>query len=337
MVHKITEINPISVSQQINLLLESLSDSCVCQSFMDLMYQSILDETADASVRKDSQNISGLSWLELPGLCCQAMGGDPQLAAWVTAAWGSLYTAAHTIDTIEDNDRADPWWAELGPAAAINAATGLYAGSTLFLLELSHLGISHSTIIEILSKFHQTILRMCSGQHIDITTKRLSLDEYWQVAESKSGSFFGLACYAGARLATDDPSALSCLLNFGTHLGVLIQIGDDAKDIYSSLICESSKLNNPFCLLPIVYTMEVSSHEKCSQLCAALEGIEENPTRILEVREILEHTGAGLYLITKAEQHRQEAILALDGMDIKHTIYNRLNDMLDQVSLLKKA
>jgi geranylgeranyl pyrophosphate synthase len=304
---------------------------------MDLMYQSILDETADTTVRKHSQNTSGLSWLELPGLCCQAMGGDPQLSAWVTASWGLLYTAAHTMDTIEDNDRADPWWADLGPSAAINTATGLYAGSTLFLLELLNQGVPHSTVIEILGKFHQTILRMCSGQHTDIIAKRLSLDEYWQVAESKSGSFFALACYAGARLATNDLSALSCLSSFGTHLGMLIQIGDDAKDIYSSLICERSKLNNPLCLLPIVYTIEVSCREKCSQLCEALEEIEESPTRILEVREILEHAGAGLYLIAKAEQHRQEAILALDGIDIKHTIYNRLNDMLDQVSLLKKA
>jgi geranylgeranyl pyrophosphate synthase len=337
LVYKIANIDPIEVSQQINLLLEALSDSGVCRSFTNLMHQSILAEAVETNDSNYSQNTSGLSWLELPRLCCQAMGGDPKISAGITAAWGLLYTAAHTMDTIEDNDIADPWWAHLGSAAAINTATGLYASSTLFLLELFHQGISYPIVTDILGKFHQTILMMCSGQHIDITRKKLSLDEYWQVAESKSGSFFALACYAGARLATNDTYILSRLLNFGSHLGMLIQINDDAKDFYSLLIRRNGKLNRPLCLLPIVYTMEVSSPEKCSQLHEVLEKFEENPTRILEMREILEHAGAGLYLITKAEQHRQEAILSLDEIDIEQTIYNRLSDMLDQVSLLKKV
>jgi geranylgeranyl pyrophosphate synthase len=337
MVHEITEINPDRVSHQIQQLLESLSDSGVCQSFMDIMHHSILDGAADTSLGNPSQDTTGVSWVELPGLCCQAMGGDLEVSTWVTAAWGLLYTAAHTMDTIEDNDKADPWWADLGPPAAINTATGLYAGSTLALIQLLHQGVPRSTVMDILGKFHQTILRMCSGQHIDITRRKFSLDEYWQVAELKSGSFFGLACYAGARLATNDPSALSCLYHFGSHIGMLIQINDDLKDVYSSLIGEISKLNHPLCLLPIVYTMDVSPPDICSQLSKALEELEESPERLLEVREILERSGTGLYLITKAEQHHQQAILALDGMDIKHPIYNRLNDILDQVNLLKKV
>lgn len=304
---------------------------------MDIMHQSIMHGAADTSLGNSSQAATRVSWVELPSLCCQAMGGDLEMSTWVTAAWGLLYTAAHTMDTIEDNDETDPWWADLGPPAAINTATGLYAGSTLALIQLLHQGVPQSTVMDILGKFHQTILQMCSGQHMDITRIKLSLDEYWKVAELKSGSFFGLACYAGARLATNDPSALSSLYQFGSHVGILIQISDDAKDVYSSLIGENSNLTKPLCLLPIVYTMEVSSAGICSQLSKALEEMKENPEGHVQVREILERSGTGLYLITKAEQHHQEAILALDGMDITQPIYNRLNEILDQVNLLKKV
>ena len=65
-------------------------------------------------------------WVDLPGLCCQAAGGNPEWANDLTAAWILFYSAAHLMDKVQDQDEPDPWWQKLGPGVALSAATGLY-------------------------------------------------------------------------------------------------------------------------------------------------------------------------------------------------------------------
>ena len=204
-------------------------------------------------------------------------------------------------------------------------------------MELFNLDIPFRRSVEILTEFQLTILSMCSGQHIDITSNELNLDEYWQVAETKSGSFFDLACFAGSRIATDDPHVISGFREFGRHLGILLQISDDTKDVWSLISNQDTKINSPFCLLPIVYTMSVASPDKCALLSEVLRAEELDKDAISVVRNILEESGSGLYLITKAEQHRLQAQCALARIGINNVMYNRLMDILDQVSILKKV
>ena len=274
------------------------------------------------------------SWLNLPSLCCQAAGGDPEMAIGVNAAWGMLYTAAHTMDAVQDNDDPDAWWADLGPPAAINIATSLYAGSGLFLLELFHQGIAHETALDILHQFQHTILKMCAGQHLELTQKELSLEDYWRIAQAKSGSFFSLACYAGARLATEDPAKLACFKDFGNHLGIMIQISDDARDIWAAGKNGNSSLANPFYLLPVIFALSVLPGEECDKLWKTLQKPVLDPDEIDAIRIRLEESGAGLYLVTKTEEHRIRAIHSLEQLNLQAALYNRLVQLLDQLSYL---
>ena len=75
-------------------------------------------------------------WVILPGLCCQAAGGKIESTLEISAAWLLLYTAAHTVDTIEDGDQ-DPRIDLLGgTGAAINIANGLFLSATRLLNSL---------------------------------------------------------------------------------------------------------------------------------------------------------------------------------------------------------
>jgi len=334
-----TKLNSTALDQDrvvhlIAHLQKTVGESEACQSFIDVMHRSMMNGLNN---KKSSSEGTAISWSELPMLCCQAVGGDPKTVVGITAAWSMLYTAAHTMDAVEDNDEPDTWWADLGSPVAINTATGLYAISTLTLMDLFNLDIPHSAAIDIIREFQLNILRMCSGQHIDITSNELNLDEYWQVAETKSGSFFDLACFAGARIASDDPYVLSGFSEFGRHLGILLQISDDTKDVWSLISQQNIRINHPFCLLPIVYTMSVSSPEKCSLLSEVLQAEELDQDSISVVRTLLEESGCGLYLITKAEQHILQAQQAIASMDLNNSMYNKLMKILDQVSILKKV
>jgi len=303
-------------------------------SFSDVLRQSLFSNGAPepGGILAEQQ-----TWLNLPSYCCQAAGGDPEMAMEVNAAWGMLYTAAHTMDAIQDHDDPDAWWVDLGPPAAINIATSLYAGSGLFLLELFHQGIAHETALDILHQFQHTILNMCAGQHLELSQKELSLEDYWRIAQAKSGSFFSLACYAGARLASDDPAKLTCFKDFGNFLGIMIQISDDAKDIWGLAKNGNSSLSNPLCLLPVIFALSVLSREECDTLRNTLQKPVEDPDEFDAIRIQLEETGAGLYLVTKLEEHRIQAIQSLERLNLQAALYNRLVHLLDQLSYLGPA
>ena len=297
-------------------------------SFVDVMRRSLISEGTQETVNQSPEKFS---WMELPDLCCQAAGGDPVSTSGVKAAWGMLYTAAHMMDTVVDGDNTEEWWASISPPAAINIATALYGGSGLILSELFNEGTSYDVAIDILGKFQHTILKMCAGQHLELSKRELSLNEYWRITEAKSGSFFGLACYAGARLATDDLNILKYFLDFGTHLGTIIQMNDDVKDIWPSKTDRNISLSNPFCLLPIIYALSVLSKEESAYLLNLLQDGEEYPKSMNKIRVQLEEIGAGLYLMTKAEQHRLMALQSLQRTNMNVAIYNKFENILSHL------
>jgi len=213
------------------------------------------------------------SWLSLPGLCCQAAGGNPHEADGVAAAWVLLYTAAHLFDSVQDDDPADPWWQSLGPGPAINVATGLLTSAWLVLAEL---GIHRPVVQQLIQDFQQTVLLMASGQHLDLTDMRPSLQAAWAIAEVKSGAFFGLACRSGARLAGAPQQVTDQYGEYGFNLGLIVQIGDDLEDIRAGRAVPS---------LPVAYSMEMAL------------GADDS--------------GVRLYLATKLAQFRARALESL--------------------------
>jgi len=215
------------------------------------------------------------SWLSLPGLCCQAAGGDPQEADRVAAAWVLLYTAAHLFDCVQDDDPADPWWQALGPGPAINVASGLLTSAWLVLAEL---GVHRPVVQQLIQDFQQTVLRMASGQHLDLTDPQPSLQAAWAIAEAKSGAFFALACRSGAQLAGTPQPVADHYAGYGLNLGLIVQIGDDLQDI------RAGRSTPP---LPVAYCREMAL------------GADDD--------------GAQLYLATKLAQFRARALDSLEA------------------------
>ncbi len=251
-------------------------------------------------------------WASLPGMCCQAAGGEAQWADPVAAAWLLFFAAAHLMDSVEDQDEPDPWWAAQGPGLALNAATGLYFSACLALQELNNLPIPYEAQRAAAVQVLQPFLLMSSGQYVDFNTPKPTLDEYWRIAGAKSGAFFSLACQAGARLATDQPQALQGFQQFGLNIGLLVQILDDLAD-YRALTEQKGAVDARGLLrsLPAAYLREVCTNEAIERFHGLVWKASENPGALGEIIQIIEQNGGALYLLAELDKRRSLALAGL--------------------------
>ena len=255
-------------------------------------------------------------WALMPGLCCQAAGGVLYWADYLAAAWFLFYTGASIMDRIEDRDELEAYWGKLGPGVALNAASGLFFSAALALENLRSEREDDQSTSEVIQYFHQSFLKMSSGQHRDLLQSEPNLDEYWQTVSAKSGVFFALAGWCGARLATDSPEKLDLFHQFGEQVGILVQIMDDLEDLKSpdgeQLKFKKGDISRS---LPVVYAREVLTKAEGQQLRACLKSASEDPAKAQEALDLLNQSGAVLYILAEIEAHRERALATLRETD----------------------
>jgi geranylgeranyl pyrophosphate synthase len=261
----------------------------------------------------------------LPVLCCQAAGGNENQATAVAAAWFLFYLAAKVLDDVEDGDALQGPWYGIGVPEAINAATGLIFTSQLALTHLPRMGVSRELTLFLIEDFNRTILRMCAGQHADLTeTSGLSLERYFSIAGAKSGEFFSLACRAGALLGTDEVASYS---EFGYNLGVLIQICDDFEGVWNPK--GRSDLAAGKRTLPVIYALTVAPPGVRERLERFLAKAISEPKAEEEARGVVTKLGAPLYLLVEAQIRRQRAEAALCSTGRPSPAYRQLMALLN--------
>ncbi len=252
-------------------------------------------------------------WALLPGLCCQGSGGEPDLTKEVSAAWLLLYIAGYLVDSVEDGDQVDEISAIGGPGSAINLANGYFLSAALILNELATNGQTKEKAQQIGADFFNTILVMTSGQHWDINLSHLSLKQWWRIAEAKTGAFFSLACRSGAQLGTDDPIKITAYSDFGFHLGLMLQIHDDIEDLKLLMADGISAIPaNIHRSLAFIYAIEVLPEPEKSRLRELAGFSSHEPVAINEIVDLLNKSGAGLYLLAEMDRHYASAVKSLE-------------------------
>jgi len=270
--------------------------------------QLVIPEPDDKS---DSQQDPG-RWVILPGLCCQAAGGKPESTLEISAAWLLLFTAAHIVDTIEDGE-FDPRINRLGGSGpAINTANGLFLSAVMQLQSMGEKQIPKALAEKIIKDYLETILRMTSGQHLDLTIPQINLDQWWHIAEAKSGAFFSLACRSGAQLGTSDPLKVKSFSEYGFHVGLMLQILDDLEDF--QMLLNTGEVASYITLersLAAAYAYDVlpdKSKEEFVEFTRAGATGERTADKFLD---ILDDCGAGLYMVAELEKHYELGIASL--------------------------
>jgi geranylgeranyl pyrophosphate synthase len=217
------------------------------------------------------------------------------------------------MDAVQDKDLHDPLLRELGPSVLLNVASGYYFSASKLMNQYHNHEIIADRARLIIEDFYDHFLIMCSGQYQDLVQDKPSIKQYWEIAQSKSGIFFSMACRFGANLATSDQHLLDGYAKYGNHLGVLVQIYDDLEEIdHIEVKGEHGNSSGIKRSLPVVYALETLPQGKADYLVDCLANLSDTADEIVE---LIDQSGAGFYIDIEIQKHRNEAILALNKVE----------------------
>lgn len=173
--------------------------------------------------------------------CCDAAGGDPDLAVPVAAAIELLHNFTLIHDDIQDGSAERRGrrtvWSVWGAAQAINAGDAMFAVAHLALDRLRERGVSDRSILDLARELHRTTLRIVEGQVLDLGFEQrgdVQPTEYLTMIEGKTAAIMGYAAWSGARLAGASDAQGEEFRAFGLALGLGFQVQDDLLGVWGA-------------------------------------------------------------------------------------------------------
>lgn len=275
------------------------------------------------------REVGSPSIADLPRLTYQAAGGDERWILPVLAAWQAVHLALKLFDDVEDGDEGDY------PSEAINTGTGLLMAAQVALEQLPAYRASPKAAQSVRLALSRAVLRACVGQQSDLVAARspgagTDPDGWLEIAASKSGELLGWAAWAGALAAGADERTASRYFEYGYHLGVLLQVADDFKDVWHE--DGSGDLAHGRLTLPVCYALHVATDEGRALLTDLLErAAAGDGSAEAEARQVLIDLGAQTYLLTVARVQHQQAVAALLSASGVPAQVQQLTVLLDQV------
>ncbi len=232
----------------------------------------------------------------------------------VAAAWRALHLAAKFLDDVEDGDEIILNDRTISSPVAINIGTGFITIANIALMQWLDSTPPKEDIRALLgAEFNRTILQMAAGQHADIDQPALpDLKAYREVMASKSGNFFLLGAWAGARCATKDEEQLSHYEAFGYNLGMMLQLNDDLKDFRQT--GKGGDIASRHHTFPIFYALSVASPLERERLLTLLERASADVKAEMEAKSLVRTLGGEIYLLAETMRYRRRAMSALDSI-----------------------
>ncbi len=168
-------------------------------------------------------------------ISCGICGSDPQKAMPAALAVELL----HNFTLIHDDimDQADSRRGKPSVHNKWNEATAILSGDSMYtyaLLQLQNISndVDHKKISNL---FLNAINKVCEGQALDMefeTRKDVSIEEYHQMIDGKTGALIGAAMQMGGMCGNATQNQLEKLLEIGHSLGLAFQIQDDWLDVF---------------------------------------------------------------------------------------------------------
>ncbi len=309
-----------------------------CRQAVDRILQDNLPNTELETVfRQELQHILD-RWAEnttgpptvaqLPTLTCEAVGGDPSVAVPVVAAWQLVRLAAKLFDDIEDREADDRL------ALTLNAATSLLFAAPLALNELTR-DATHDIAWRASVALERAMLRTAAGQHADLAgtlvERRPADPEAWlEIARAKSGELVAWAAWAGALVGGADERTQECLRQYGSALGILLQVADDYNGIWGA--GGAGDLARGCLSLPVCYARLVLSGEARDRFetLFAQAGNDDKEAEG-EAVKMLNESGALAFVLAVARIRYRHAVSALEQAGQAITTGRSLLALLDGV------
>lgn len=294
---------------------------------------------------------SSPSSLRMYGLACLVAAntldppidqGSPVVGAG--SAIEMLATFAEIHDDIQAgrpirNERDAVWWV-WGPAQAINAGDGLHALARLEILSLTEKNVDAERVFAATSILDNAALAMCEGRFAELEAQEridITVEQYLEMAKSKSGSIMSGAMKLGA-LLTGKTEMIDPLGEFGSYIGVAMQIAWDIRELYgksshTSNINErpSEEVLNKKKLLPIIVAIsnaDISNKRKLGEIYFKRVLA---PADVEQVRKLVSELGGRDFAVKTVDELKEKAFATISNIDCDVSLLNSFSKILTKV------
>ncbi|MBC8311726.1 MAG: polyprenyl synthetase family protein [Candidatus Marinimicrobia bacterium] len=202
-----------------------------------------------------------------------------------------------------------------------DVGTAILSGDAMLSLALKMIQKSPQFNEKLMTSFIDGLQAVCEGQAYDKefeSREDVSLDEYINMIDLKTGYLIGLSAELGAISVGANDEDVVKVRNYGRLIGRAFQIQDDLLEIYSDSMNMGKSLESDLLLGKKTYLMIQAKESVPSQLNSALELAQSDFTLGLEkVRTLLIDSGIRQKAEGKIKSVIKEADLLLNELNIE--------------------
>lgn len=206
-----------------------------------------------------------------------------------------------------------------------NINTGILSGDAMLILAYQYFEQYEPFIFRELAKlFSKTALEVCEGQQWDVdfeTRSDVTIPEYLKMIEYKTAVLVAAAMKMGAIVAETSSENGELIYDFGLNLGLAFQLQDDYLDAFGNPATFGKQIGGDIIENKKTYlylkAIEFASSEEKSKLLQLFSvSLDDNDTKIEEVKTIFNATGATKATQQAIQDYTLMAFATLDKMNI---------------------
>jgi octaprenyl-diphosphate synthase len=249
-------------------------------------------------------------------LCAKSKGYQGQHHILLAAVIEFIHTATLLHDDVVDASatrRGQPTANDVwGNEASVLVGDFLYSRSFEMMVETENMAV-----MDILASTTNAIAEGEVQQLLNAHSPETSEQQYLETIHRKTAKLFESAAQLGGVISEADKETCDNFAKYGMYLGTAFQLVDDILD-YNSTAAEIGKdigddLSEGKPTLPIIYALKHGNHEQQKIVKKAIE--QGDRSKINEVIEIVNVTGALDYTLGKAKEQSRLAIEVLNSLD----------------------
>ncbi|KAB7623138.1 octaprenyl diphosphate synthase [Alkalilimnicola sp. S0819] len=261
----------------------------------------------------------------LAARACGHTGQDHiQLAAVVEFIHTSTLLHDDVVDASElrrGRDTANHIW---GNEASVLVGDFLYSRSFEMMVEVGRMDV-----MAVLAAATNTIAAGEVMQLLNCNDPDVSEERYLEVIYRKTAALFEAGCRLGGVISDQPQVVADALADYGRHVGTAFQLVDDLLDYTGSAEEIGKNVGDDLAegkpTMPLIYAMRTGSAAQAAAIRIAIE--QGDVSRLAEVREAIENTGAIAYTRRLAQRETDAALACLE-----HLPANPYRQALEQVA-----
>lgn len=235
----------------------------------------------------------------------------------------------------ESRRRSTVWWV-WGHAQGINVGDGLYALARLELSRLRGAGLDDGKVLTAFQFLDEACLDLFQSQFEEILLEEkmnISKSDYLRIAESRSGSLFGVAGQLGALTANSNQEIISACHKAGRKLGLAFQMMEEITSLWGDQDKSEPdpKLLNKKRIFPVIFTLEEAEPKIKRELGGLYFKRVLEPRDLQHVLEILNSVDALNNCLKVMDTAFQEACDVLSPYAQSHGNKDNLNEILADI------